>query len=49
MLVQVALAGAISVPIFFREQAHNVIRRVRGKLERTADSCPLPRDADDES
>ena len=49
MLVQFALAGVISVPVFFREQAYSVIRRVRGKPEATAESCPLAADADDEA
>ena len=49
MLIQVAIAGGLSVPFFFREQAYKLMRRVRGKPEPTAESCPLTPDADDEA
>lgn len=49
MLVQAALAGALSVPFIFREHAYRVVRRLRGLPDPSEESCPLVPHTDDEA
>ena len=41
MLVNVAIAGGLSVPFFFRDQVVVRVRRWRGLPPDEADSCPI--------
>ena len=47
MLLQVALAGVLSVPWFFRDKLAILARRTRGIPDPSDESCPLPPAEDD--
>jgi len=48
MLVQAAIAGAMTVPWLLRDHAFRLVRRVRKMPEPDADkSCPLPAEGDE--
>ena len=50
MLVNAAIAGAMSVPWIFRDRIMVVVHRWRGLPEdEPANACPIPADADRES
>jgi len=49
MLMQMALAGAISMPLFFRERAHRFVRRLRRVPDPAGESCPLAPDTDEKA
>ncbi len=47
MIVNAAVAGALSVPWLFRDRIVAVVRRRRGRPDRPAESCAVALDEDD--
>ena len=47
MLVNAAVAGAVSMPWIFRDRITAVIRRLRGKPDATESFCAIEPDEDD--
>ncbi len=47
MLVNAAVAGAVSMPWIFRDRITTAIRRLRGKPEATESSCAVEPDEDE--
>lgn len=49
MIVQVAIAGVVSVPFFFRERAHRFVRRLRRMPDPSEEWCDLASGSEEEA
>ena len=47
MIVNAAVAGALSMPWLLRDRIADIVRRLRGKADASAESCAIAPDEDD--